>query len=187
MKHNMKLAIMQPYFLPYIGYFQLIQAANTFIVYDNIQYTKESWINRNRFLQNGKDVFFTIPLKKAPNDSAIIDREVSGNFKKHKVLNQLKAAYQPAPFFKQTFPLIEEIINTKENNLFKYIYCSIRKVCDYLSIKSNIIISSSIQIDHTLKNKNKIIALCKQTQATTYINPIGGNPFILQQNLMLRE
>lgn len=170
----MKLAVMQPYFFPYIGYFQLIQAVDTFIVYDNIQYTKEGWINRNRYLQNGKDVLFTIPLKNAPNCSSIIDREISNNFKKHKMLNQLKAAYQPAPFFEQTYPLIEEIINTKEDNLFRYLYFSLKRMCDYLSIKSRIIISSSIQIDHNLRNKNKVIALCKQTQATTYINPVGG-------------
>ena len=60
----MKLAIMQPYFLPYIGYFQLISAVDVFVVYDNIKYTKKGWINRNRIIQNGRDGVFSLPLKK---------------------------------------------------------------------------------------------------------------------------
>jgi len=64
MTETVKVAIMQPYFLPYIGYWQLINAVDKFVVYDNIEYTKKGWINRNRFLQNGKDELFTIPLKK---------------------------------------------------------------------------------------------------------------------------
>ena len=66
----MRLAIMQPYFFPYIGYFQLIAAVDQFIVYDNIKYTKKGWINRNRMLQNGKDVMFSLPLK---SDSDFLD------------------------------------------------------------------------------------------------------------------
>ena len=59
-----KLGVMQPYFLPYIGYFQLIEAADVFVVYDNIKYTKKGWINRNRMLRNGSDMVFSLPLKK---------------------------------------------------------------------------------------------------------------------------
>ena len=59
------LGIMQPYFLPYIGYWQLLSAVDQFVVYDNIKYTKKGWINRNRFLRDGTDAVFTIPLKGA--------------------------------------------------------------------------------------------------------------------------
>lgn len=76
----MKLAIMQPYFLPYIGYFQLISAVDKFIVYDNIKYTKKGWVNRNRMLQNGKDVMFSLPLKSDSNYLDICKRELSAEF-----------------------------------------------------------------------------------------------------------
>jgi NADPH-dependent glutamate synthase beta subunit-like oxidoreductase len=76
----MKLAIMQPYFLPYIGYFQLIATVDRFIVYDNIKYTKKGWINRNRFLQNGKDATFSLPLKKDSDSLDICERELAADF-----------------------------------------------------------------------------------------------------------
>src|SRR5690349_10134683 len=114
----MKLAIMQPYFFPYIGYFQLINASDLFIVYDNIQYTKKGWINRNRFLQNGKDVLFSIPLKKDSDYLDVRDRDLALDFNKTKLLNQIKAAYQRAPYMNETYPIIEEIIQFDDINLF---------------------------------------------------------------------
>lgn len=170
----MKIGIMQPYFFPYIGYFQLIQAVDQFIVYDNIQYTKKGWINRNRFLQNGKDVFFSIPLK---NDSDFLDvkaRVISADFKKDKLLNQISEAYRRAPYFAHTFPLIEQIVHYNDNNLFRYLYHSIVKTCEYLGITTEIKISSDISIDHSLKNQDKVLALCKVVGASTYVNAIGG-------------
>ena len=78
----MRLGIMQPYFLPYIGYFQLIKSVDKFVVYDNIQYIKNGWINRNRLLQNSKDQYFTLPIKNDSNFLDINDRYISKNFDK---------------------------------------------------------------------------------------------------------
>ena len=86
----MKVAIMQPYFLPYIGYFQLIAAVDVFIVYDNIKYTKKGWINRNRILLNGKDVMFSLPLKSDSDYLNIRDRELSADLSRGKLLNQFR-------------------------------------------------------------------------------------------------
>ena len=90
----MRLAIMQPYFFPYIGYFQLIAAVDQFIVYDNIKYTKKGWINRNRMLQNGKDVMFSLPLKSDSDFLDVCERELAADFNRDKLLNQLKGAYR---------------------------------------------------------------------------------------------
>ena len=81
----MKLAIMQPYLFPYIGYFQLIQAADKFVVYDNIQFTKKGWINRNRILVNGKDEFITLPLKKDSDFLNVNERTVAETFKTDRI------------------------------------------------------------------------------------------------------
>ena len=169
-----KVGIMQPYFFPYIGYFQLIQAVDKFIIYDNIQYTKKGWINRNRFLQNGKDVVFSIPLKKDSDFLDVKDREISADFKKDKLLNQLREAYRRAPYFAQAFPLIEQIVQYGNMNLFSFIYNSILNVCEHLGIGTDIVVSSSVQIDHSLKNQDKVLALCEAAGATTYVNAIGG-------------
>jgi len=172
----MKLAIMQPYIFPYIGYFQLINAVDKFVVYDNIQFTKKGWINRNRVLMNGKDEYFTISLKKDSDFLNVDQRMVSDIFKtdRIKLLRRISEAYRKAPEYNKVYPLVESIINEEEENLFAFIYQSLLTVCKYLDIKTAFVISSSIPIDHELKSQDKVIAICKALQATRYINPIGG-------------
>jgi hypothetical protein len=180
------IAIMQPYFLPYIGYWQLINEADKFVIYDNIQYTKKGWVNRNRFLQNGKDEYFTLPLKKDSDYFHVKERYISDGFNKKKLLNQIKSAYCKAPFFQSTFQLFEEILSDSEKNLFMFLYCSIMKICSYLNIKTEIIVSSLLPVDHALKSEGKVLAICKILGATEYINAIGGqelyNKEIFKQN-----
>ncbi len=169
-----RLAIMQPYFFPYIGYFQLIAAVDQFIVYDNIKYTKKGWINRNRMLQNGKDVMFSLPLKSDSDYLDICQRTVAADFNRDKLLNQFKGTYRHAPYFEQTFPLVEQIVRYEDTNLFRFLHHSIVKTCEHLGIATEIRISSGIAMDHELKNQDKVLALCEAVGATTYINTIGG-------------
>lgn len=167
-------AIMQPYFLPYIGYFQLIAAVNLFIVYDNIKYTKKGWINRNRFLSNGRDEMFSLPLKAGSDLLDIRERSLASDFNCNKLINQLAGAYRKAPYFKDAFPLIEQILRQKEENLFQFLYLSIVSVCQYIGITTEIKISSDIPIDHALRNQEKVLALCKAAGTNIYVNAIGG-------------
>lgn len=170
----MRLAIMQPYFFPYIGYFQLIAAVDTFIVYDNIKYTKKGWINRNRMLLNGKDAMFSLPVKRDSDSLDVCARELAADFNRDKLLNQFKDAYRRAPYFAQTFPLIEQIVRHDDSNLFRFLHHAIVKTCDHLGITTEIRISSGIAIDHSLKNQDKVLALCGAVGASTYVNAIGG-------------
>jgi len=172
----MRLAIMQPYILPYIGYFQLINAVDKFVIYDNIQFTKKGWINRNRILVNGHDEYITLPLKKDSDYLNVNERVLADIFPetKIKLLRKLTDAYKKAPQFEVLFPLLLKIINSEEINLFKYIYSALKVVCNYLEINTEIIISSTIPINHQLKSHEKVIAICKELEATNYVNPIGG-------------
>lgn len=170
----MKVAIMQPYFFPYIGYFQLIASADLFIVYDNIKYTKKGWINRNRILQNGKDVTFSLPLKSDSDYLYVCERELSADFNRDKLLNQFKGVYQRAPYFAHTFPLLERIVRCGDTNLFNFLHHSIVATCEHLGITTEIRVSSNVNINHDLKNQDKVLALCKAVDASTYINAIGG-------------
>jgi hypothetical protein len=170
----MKVAIMQAYFLPYIGYFQLIAAVDLFILYDNIKYTKKGWINRNRMLQNGKDVTFSLPLKSDSDYLDIRERELAANFDRDKLLNQIRGAYARAPYFPETFPLLGQIMRYEDNNLFRFLHYSIVRTCQHLGIGTDIRISSSVAIDHELKNQDKVLALCEEVGASTYVNAIGG-------------
>ena len=171
----MKLGIMQPYFMPYIGYFQLIASVDLFIVYDNIKYTKKGWINRNRMLLNGKDDVFSLPLKKGSDSLHIEKRELAAKFDRNKLLNQFKGTYNCAPHFKVVYPILESIIQYEDHNLFRYIHHSIVLLCEQLGIKTEIKLSSEIAIEHELKGQDKVLELCKAIGADTYINPIGGS------------
>jgi hypothetical protein len=170
----MKLGIMQPYFLPYIGYFQLIGAVDRFVLYDNIKYTKKGWINRNRFLRGGRDEVLTIPLQAGSDALQICDREVAPDFDRAKLLNRLAAAYRKAPQFDPAFALIERVVNFPERNLFAFLEHSIRRVCDYLGIATPLVPSSSLGIDHSLPGERRVLALCEHEKAGTYVNAIGG-------------
>ncbi len=170
----MKLAIMQPYFLPYIGYWQLWNAVDAFVVYDNIQFTKKGWINRNRFLLNGADELFTIPVKKDSEYLNVVERAVAPDFDRDKLLNRLAGAYRRAPHFDAVFPLVTGIVRAESANLFEYLFHSMRQVAGYLGITTPVVVSSTVPIDHSLRAEEKVLALCRALKADTYLNPIGG-------------
>lgn len=172
----MKVGIMQPYFFPYIGYWQLINAVDKFVVYDNIEFTKKSWIRRNRILVNSQDKLFTLPIKKASDYLDVRERYLSETFPEEgeKLLNQIKISYNKSPQFNTVFPIIEKCIRFDNRNLFEYIYHSILTVLNYLEISTEIIISSSIVMDHSLRNKYRVIETCKKLGGDVYINLIGG-------------
>jgi hypothetical protein len=172
----MRIGIMQPYFLSYLGYFQLIKACDKFVVYDNIKFTKNGWIRRNRMLLNNKDSMFSIPLKSDSDFLNIDQRFIGDNFEKEKVkiLGQIKTSYNRAPFLNDVYPLIEDIFNYNETNLFNFILNSIIRVNAYLSIETPIIISSKIDMDHNLKGELRVIEIVKRLKGNAYINPIGG-------------
>lgn len=170
----MRIAIMQPYFLPYIGYWQLIAAVDVFVVYDNIKYTKKGWINRNRFLVNGKEALFSLPLR---NDSDFLDvnqRYLADSFDREDLIRRFREAYRQAPEFQVFMPFLEDLIRFSSNNLFDYILNSIYRICEFVGIKTKMIISSHIDCDHSLKSSDRVHAICKALCADTYINPIGG-------------
>lgn len=172
--YGKRLAVMQPYFLPYIGYFQLIKAVDQFVIYDNIKYTKKGWINRNRFLLNGKDKVFSVALRAGADSLDVAQRVVSESFDRSSLLKQFEAAYRKAPHFERAFPVIEKLVRYESNDLFSYILHSLRSVCDYLGIDTDIVVSSSQNIDRALSGQERVIAICKFTTAGHYINAIGG-------------
>ncbi len=171
-----KTAIMQPYFLPYIGYWQLIGAVDEFVVYDNIEYTKKGWFNRNRMLENGHDRLFTIPVKKDSDYLDVVGRSLSDDAAKEnaRTLRIIQANYRKAPHYAEAYPLIERCFMYDEKNLFEYIFHAIREVCDYLDIGTKLTVSSAVQADHELKGDKKVMAICKAVGTDVYINAIGG-------------
>ncbi len=167
---------MQPYFLPYIGYYQLINSVDQFIVYDNIEFSKSGWFHRNRFLSNGEARMFSLPIKKASDYLFVNQRFLAENSLKlrKKILNQIENAYRKAPNFSSVYPILEPLLLTNKTNLFDIIYDSINATLNYLEINTPVKVSSQIHIDHRLKGKDKILAICNELKCEQYINPIGG-------------
>ena len=169
---------MQPYFLPYLGYLQLIKSVDRFVIYDTIKYTKKGWINRNRYLTNNEPTIFSIPIKKDSDYLNINQRILSDNYLDYnkKTLRKIEQSYKKAPNFNEIFPMISDIfLFDKTNNLFDFIFNSIEVLVNYLEIKTPLIKSSEIDGDDTvLKAKVRVVNICNQLSADEYINPIGG-------------
>jgi hypothetical protein len=179
----MKTAIMQPYFLPYIGYFQLINAVDTFIILDNVNLIKRGWINRNQILLNNKAYLFSIPLEKASQNKLINQTNISFSEKEREgLLKTIQLAYKKAPMFNKIYSIIENIIYFDKIDLTKFVLNSLLKITDYLDIKARFLIASEIEIDNLLKSEDKIIELCKKVNATTYINLPGGKELYNKEN-----
>lgn len=171
-----KVAIMQPYLLPYLGYFQLISSVDIFVIYDSIQYTKKGWFNRNNFLMNASSKQFTIPIKKDSDYLNVSERELAenANNENKKILNQIYSSYRKAPHFLAVYEMLERVLNFKEKNLFHFLKNSIDEVVDYIGIDTKVVVSSKIESDHSLKAQERVIGICKDLKANHYINPEGG-------------
>lgn len=172
----MKIAIMQPYFCAYIGYYQLINSVDKFVICDNMQYTRRGWFNRNRILANENDRTFTIPLRKDKSFINVNLKYLADNSIKEriKILKQIQSLYQKASFFSQNYPLVRRLFIQENNNLFDFIHFSVVELCSNLDIKTEIILCSSLDINHELKAQERIIEMCKYLKTDVYVNPIGG-------------
>ncbi len=171
----MKIAVMQPYFMPYIGYWQLINAVDRFVLLDDVNYITRGYINRNSILVNGKTFRFTIPIKKASQNKLIMNTMLNYDIKeKNNFISTLYNAYRKSDYYEEIMPIMEEIIHYEEEDLTKFILFSIEKVMEYLKINTPILLSSKIEKQFELKGEDRIIAICQKLGADTYINPSGG-------------
>jgi hypothetical protein len=169
-----RVAIMQPYFLPYVGYFQLISNVDEFVVYDDVKFTKKSWINRNIIDINGQRCMFTIPLKRASDFLNIKDRFIADTYSPASLFDLIKSGYIKSPYWSEVSPFLREILFNKEVNLFNFVLNSINCVNEKLGIKTKLTISSSLNLPEKVSGQERVIAICKELGAKVYVNAIGG-------------
>ncbi|MCC6383987.1 MAG: WbqC family protein [Bacteroidia bacterium] len=172
----MKVAVMQPYFFPYIGYFQLINAVDGFVFYDDVNYIKRGWINRNRILINQKAQYVTIPVKDSSQNRLIYETEVIADRKViSKILKSIELAYKKAPFFIEVFEIISTVLNKNYKTISTLAIESIECWSDYLEIKTDFFVSSeNFSESSGMEKTQRLIAICTQLNAYTYLNSIGG-------------
>lgn len=184
---NMKIGIMQPYFFPYIGYWQLINYVDEYVIFNDVHYIKRGWINRNNILVNGNVFQIHIPLQKASQNKLISETVLAQtDSDKDKLLKTIELAYKKAPYFDKTFELIEKIMSNETSSLAEFLSFSIKEVCLYLGIKTELILSSEIEKDNSLKAEKKIIEICKKRNADCYVNSVGGKMLYDKNNFRLQ-
>jgi hypothetical protein len=170
-----RLAIMQPYFFPYIGYWQLIHAVDRFVIYDDVNYIKGGWINRNRVLINGEPAFITVPLCQPSSFKRICDISLQPSLLwRDKLARTVEITYRKAPFFTEVFPIIEKLIRYEAGNLTDYLAHQLQTLTAFMEIKTEFVVSSRCYGNNELSSQERILDICKQEGASTYINPQGG-------------
>lgn len=168
----MKVAIMQPYFLPYIGYFQLIHAVDTFVVYDDTNYIKGGWINRNFLLEKNRRQRMTLSLKALSSNKKINQIDIVGDVEK--LLKSIHQNYAKSPNFNVVFPVIENLLLSQERNLAHFLDNCLRQVCEYLELIRPWYMASSFDIAPQVRGQERVLAICQTLDADHYINLPGG-------------
>ena len=170
------IAVMQPYIFPYIGYFQLINAVNEFIFYDDVNFIKRGWINRNKILVNGKEHLISFPCIKASQNKLVKETKIDVSDKEYKKnLNSIEFNYKKSPHFNDVYPLVKGVLNQNHDTIADLCIFSVKSISSYLGLDTKFK-KSSEDFQHTKKYKKneRLKAITKLENASTYVNAIGG-------------
>jgi len=169
------IAIMQPYFFPYIGYWQLIHAVDCFVIYDDVNYIKGGWINRNRILINNIPTYITIPLHQSSPYKSICNTFLQPSFVwRNKLLKMIENTYRKSPYFAEIYPIVEKIIHYETDNLSDFLAYELQTLAVFMGIKTEFVLTSRHYKNDFLSGQNRVIDICKRENASVYINAIGG-------------
>lgn len=173
----MKIAIMQPYLFPYFGYYQLISAVDKFIIYDDVNFIKQGWINRNNILVNGKPYLFTVPLRKQSSFNKINDTIVNEKVYflwANKFLKTVEQNYSKAPFYNEVLSLLKNILQMEDEYISSIALKSLKLVSAYIGINTVFEDSTVIYGNQYLSSQERVLDICIKENANYYVNPIGG-------------
>ena len=169
------IAIMQPYFFPYIGYWQLIHAVDRFVIYDDVNYIKGGWINRNRLLINGEPVYITVPLYQSSPYKRICDTTLQpSTIWRNKLVKMVEITYRKAPCFAEAFPVIESLIRYEADNLADYLAHQLQMLAAFMGIKTVFVLTSRCYDNEHLSGQSRVLDICKREKASIYLNLRGG-------------
>lgn len=170
-----KLAIMQPYFFPYIGYWQLMHAVDRFVVYDDVHYIKGGWINRNRLLINGEPAYITAPLHQMSSFKRMCDTTLMPSpVWRDKLVKKIEMTYRKAPSFTEVFPVVEKLMRHQTDSLSDYLVHQLQTLAAFMGISTEFVISSRCYENDELAGQARILDICKREGARTYVNARGG-------------
>ncbi|WP_290522441.1 WbqC family protein [Alcanivorax sp.] len=177
---SMKLAVMQPYLFPYIGYFQLIYAADLFLIYDDVSFIKQGYINRNRVLSQNGASRFTVPVLGASSNKLISELAFSSDVSKF--LKTIEQSYSKKPYFESVFPIVRETIENEDRSIAAVCKKSYEMIFSYLDIEKALKKTSEINYDRSFNARDRLIELCNIVGADQYINAPGGRELYKKQD-----
>ena len=179
----MKIAIMQPTFNPWLGYFDLINSVDVFVFLDNVQLARRSWQVRNKIKANGQELFITIPIKKTSHRNDLLIKEaIINDFEwVKKALRVIKHNYSKSEYFKEIYPYIESLLLSNINTVSEFNINIIKNISDHIGINTNFIKSSSLH-DLSGSKDDLLLAICKNLNATSYISPQGSSAYLIENN-----
>ncbi|MDH0121493.1 MAG: WbqC family protein [Pseudomonas stutzeri] len=170
------VSMMQPYLFPYLGYFQLIALSDVFVLGDDLQYVKGSWMNRNRVLVNGQPKLITFPLRKGHQTEQIRERWLCDDFDREAeaLMKMLERCYAKAPQRDTVLPLVRSILAYPERNLALFTENALRRICAYMDIRTPIYRGSSLALPAKMDMQDRVIQIVHRMDGELYLNPIGG-------------
>lgn len=170
----MRIAVMQPYFLPYTGYFRLFSACDLFVIFDDVQFPRRGWVHRNRFTDaNGRLEWLTLPLEKGPQATTTIADL------RFRIDAQQRLAEQVArfPLFLapavELRPMVARVLQPRESPL-TYLESLLVMAKDALGLATPTLRSSSLSIDPDIHGWERLVAIVRALGADTYVNAPGG-------------
>ncbi len=171
----MRLAVMQPYIFPYLGYFQLMHSVDRFVLFDDVAFIKRGWINRNRILVNGAGHLFSVPIEKASQNRLICDTLIAADPQwKAGFLKTLEWTYRKAPQFEPVLRIIAGILAFEERGIGRFIANSLAVLADHLGLSAELRLASARYSNRHLKGQDRILDLCRLERASAYHNAPGG-------------
>lgn len=174
LRPNLNVVMMQPYFFPYIGYFQLASEATIFIFQDDVKYTKRGWINRNTILRNNSPVQITLPLARSSDSQTIGEKLLAASYLRASLIRKIQAAYAHAPYLQQAISFVDNALDSSSNRMVDVLVRSLNMTFELFGLEAQTILSSSLSIPENLKREQRIYWVCNHFGATSYINSIGG-------------
>lgn len=173
------IAIMQPYFIPYPGYFRLLAASDLFVIYDCVQFPRRGWVHRNKLIDAaGAERWVTLPLVKAPQDVLIQDLQFPSN-----TATLLQERFRAFPMLQKAPPGTETIMHALmhvDGTPVDYIERLLERIAAYLGLPWNVVRSSSLGIPQSFRGEDRIIEIARHMGARRYVNAPGGRDLYSQ-------
>lgn len=176
----MKTAVVQSNYIPWLGYFDLIKSVDTFVLYDNVQYTNRDWRNRNRIKTAQGIKWLSIPVESGEiGRRNIKDIRVFDSSWSHNHLETIRRNYSKAEFFDECFPTLRDLYNS----ISKSLYLSeineflLREICRLLEIRTEIVVAR-FDFDNTLTANEKLIEICKLFKSNMYVSGPAARAYL---------